>query len=172
VDKQKDVKIAFTGLKEGLHEYRFDIGQEFFESFEGSIVETGSVAVDLEFEKGTNLFVISFSVSGEVETLCSRCGGRMLQEIEGDAKFFVKFGEDDLDVTDDIIMVKPHEHEIHVSQYVYEAISLALPLNPQHEDEEECDQDVLEKLKSQYLVDKETEEQTDPKWDALKGLKF
>jgi len=170
VDTRKDVKIEFTGLKEGLHEYRFEIGEAFFDSFEGSIVESGEVVVNLEFEKGSNLFTITYSVSGKVTTTCSLCGGEMEEEIQGDAKFFVKFGEESMSQTDDIIVVMPHEHQIDVSHPIYETISLALPLSPKHENEEDCDQDVIDRLDN-YLVDKE-EEEGDSIWDDLKDLKL
>ena len=45
-------------------------------------------------------------------------------------------------------------------------IVLAIPNKRVHESEEDCNQDVLDELD-----DYESEEETDPRWDALKNLK-
>ena len=88
----------------------------------------------------------------------------------------VKFG-DSFDNENEVLLVLPHgEHQVDVSQYIYEMIVLALPARKVHPGvldgtlESEA-LETLEKLGVKELKEqKEAIEETDPRWDVLKKL--
>ena len=79
------------------------------------------------------------------------------------------------DEDDDIISIAANEHELNISQFVYEYIMLSLPLKRVHPDDKDgnstCDKEVLDKL-NDYIVEEEEEDSKDPRWDGLKDIKL
>ena len=84
----------------------------------------------------------------------------------------VEEGENDDD--DDIWVLDENTYELDVFHFVYESIMLALPHRLVHEDDENgnptCDPQVMETLEK--LSHTAEENETDPRWDALKNLKL
>lgn len=173
--------IPFTGLKLGKHNYEFDLLDEFFENFEYSIVEGGKVHVDFELEKKETMMIGSFDLKGSVRTTCDRCNDPCDVDIEGSYKIYYKFDNEPSD-DETLVIVYPDEVEIDISDQLLEFVTVSLPLRVLHETEEECNQEMIELLED-YVVNGEDvdedefeeddtdDEITDPRWDALKGLK-
>lgn len=111
---------------------------------------------------------LDISFSGNVELECDVCTGLYAQPIRGEERLIVKFGEESYDETDEIIVLHPGEYEINIAQPLYEFIHLALPARRVHP-EGECDPEVLKKLEELNSGEEEKDD-TDPRWDALKGL--
>lgn len=173
--------IPFTGLKLGKHNYEFDLLDEFFENFEYSIVEGGKVHVDFELEKKETMMIGSFDLKGSVRTTCDRCNDPCDVDVEGSYKIYYKFDNEPSD-DETLVIVYPDEVEIDISEQLLEFVTVSLPLRVLHETEEECNQEMIELLED-YVVNGEdvdedefeeddtNDEITDPRWDALKGLK-
>lgn len=168
----KQFMISFSGLSLGKHDYEFEVGDAFFESLEFSEIRKGNVHVDMTLEKTTVMLLLNFSIKGEVTVTCDRCADEFEMPVSGENRLIVKFGSVPMEETEDIIVIPEGEHEIDVSQFIYEYIILALPLQRIHPDDEEgnslCDPEVLKKLEE--ISVRQQSEETDPRWDALKGL--
>ncbi len=162
----KEFIIPFFGLKTGKHEFNFKIDQAFFEAFESNLLEKPNINVMLELEVTPSMLVLNFSAQGTAVFPCDRCGDDFELPLAASERVIVKFGDETYDQTDEIIMLSHETHEIDVSQRIYEMIVLSIPNKRVHESEEDCNQDVLDELD-----DYESEEETDPRWDALKKLK-
>lgn len=168
--------IEFKGLKEGRHDFEFEIEDTFFKHFEESLTERGNVSVKVELEKRSSFIKLHFKIKGWLELTCDRCLDQYSQKIKTKTEMFVKFGEKEFDEGENIIWVLPEEHAISLAQPLYEYISLSIPLrqvHPKNEDgERECNKEMLEKLKDYMYTGSEEEEIiTDPRWDTLKKLK-
>ena len=161
--------IPFIGLKNGIHEFDFTVDNTFFSQFEESLVNKAKVKFNIQLDKLTNQINLDLVLYGQIETVCDRCGGELLSEIEGEFVLVVKFGEETSDLTDDIIVLGPSEHVIGLDQLFYEYIHLCLSQRNVHESESECNQDAIAALKEYQL--KEKEENIDPRWSKLKNLK-
>jgi len=158
--------IPFLGLKEGVHDYAFDIDAEFFESFEYSEIEQGKVHVDLSLDRQERMLLFNFTFSGSVQLPCDRCLAMMDLPVEGENRLIVKFGPEWEEVSDEILIIPEKESQIDISSFIYEYIILLLPYTRVHpEDEALCDTQMLEKL------GRHSTEGTDPRWEALKDLK-
>ncbi len=164
----KEYTIVFSGLKLGKHRFNYKIGSAFFEAFEFGIIQKGELKLELEFEKKSTMMVAEFSFEGTVEAECGICLDPVKVPISATARQIIKFGDEDLG--NEEIMVIPHNaYEVDLTQCIYEFIHLALPSKIEHE-QGECNQDMIAKLNE--LARHEDEEEVDPRWQALKDIKF
>ena len=171
--------IAFKGLKEGKHQFEFEIDDKFFEQFENSMVEKGTVDAEVLFTKQSTLLILNMSVKGSVELLCDRCLENYQQELTNSSTLYVKFGNKNEEDNDEIIVIPFEENQIQLAQYLYELIILGLPIKHVHPIDKDgnstCDPEMENKL-NEYLVeevsdlDNNEEEPIDERWNELKKL--
>lgn len=167
----KEYIIQFAGLSLGEHKYEFEIGDKFFESLEYSEIKQGKIHIDLSLLKQSTMMVLEFRIGGTVKTECDLCTNPFDLPLEGIYRLIVKVGGHETgDEDDDIIYVAANEHELDLSQYMFEYIALSLPIKRVHP-EGECDEETLKKLKD-YITDSDETSSTDPRWDKLKNIKL
>lgn len=166
----KPYQISVSGLALGHHAFDYAVGPEFWENFPESEIRTGMVKVSLNLEKQERMLVLSFDIAGEVEMICDRCAYEYMQAVGGTRVVYVKFGEEDGEEDDDVIILA-HDHPVmDISGLLYDFIHLMVPyhhLHPAGDDgEPACNPEtiaILEKLKPQ--------QEPDPRWSALNKLK-
>lgn len=174
MDILKQYRIPFTGLKLGVHHFRFDVGEDFFRCFPSSALGKSDVHVDVKFEKRESFFVLDFFIGGTVEVECDRCMERFDQEILDEHKVYVKFDSEakrQHEEDEDIIYISPNDIYVDVSQLIYELVNLSMPMQkicpPKADGSPGCNEKVLKILKGKKDNDKEP----DPRWAALKNIK-
>ncbi len=171
--KQKGFTIPFSGLKQGKHEFKYEIDNTFFESFGYEEFNDAKINLGVSLNKLTTMMELSFEGSGVVNVNCDLTSEPYNQEISSTLELIVKFGEDYNDEDDEILILPHGEHQVDISQYAYEMLVLAVPHKRIHPGVEDgtLDSDVLQKLNE--LQPKETrqnKEESDPRWDELKKL--
>lgn len=175
-----ELNIAIFSLKNQEHQYSFDLEDSFFASFENSLLEKGNFKVNLLLTKSESMLVLDFDILGKALLICDRSLEEFWQEIEAKNKIILKFGEKAEFVTEELEIIPRGTIHINVAQYIYEFISLAIPLRKIHpkfrdEDSEEdeliysSDTDIEEIDKEETNLDEE--ENLDPRWADLKKLK-
>lgn len=166
-----EYKIAFTGLSLGVHEYEFKVTEKFFSYFENDDLTNCDVELVVELDKKPTMINMWIGFHGTGTVICDRCGKDMEIILDGEEELIVKFGETSFEEqTDDILVIPPSEHEIDISQQVYEFILLAIPQGHSHEPKD-CDPEVIKKLKELSGQKEEEQKQEDPRWAALKKYK-
>jgi uncharacterized metal-binding protein YceD (DUF177 family) len=172
VRKLVEYKIPYTGLKLGEHEFTFEVDDSFFTNFDNEEhLSNVDVSMDVHLEKQSTMILLGFSFSGKGTVPCDRCADDLTVVLEGEEKLIVKYGETGYgEQTDDILVISPAEHEIDISQYVYEFILLSLPQRRTHK-EKDCNPEVIRKLKELSVKEADIKEETDPRWAALKKYK-
>ena len=85
--------IEFKGLKEGLHEFSFDVQDSFFAHFDQGLVTKGELKVDTILEKRGSFMKLFMNLNGFVELVCDRCLENYNQKLKSKYELFVKFGE-------------------------------------------------------------------------------
>jgi uncharacterized protein len=167
--------VAFKGLKEGLHEFEYEIGTKFFEHFDQGMVNVGNLTVKIDLEKRSSFMKLYFNIQGWVELTCDRCLEKYRQKVKNKSEFFVKFGENEDENDDQIIWVLPEEHRINLAQLIYEYTVLSIPMKHIHPDKENgqtgCNKEMIERLNNFSPDAKEKNTDTDPRWEALRKLK-
>jgi uncharacterized metal-binding protein YceD (DUF177 family) len=171
----KQFTIPFVGLKQGKHNFEYQIDNTFFEHFEYEEFNDSSVKVEVVFDKKTTLLELNFKISGTVNINCDITNEAYDQEISNESNLIVKFGEEFNDEEIDILILPHGEYEINIQQYIYEYIVLSVPLKRIHPGIKDgtLNSEILEKLEelSPKLKDKkEEEEESDPRWNTLKKL--
>lgn len=165
--------IPYKGLINGEHSFIFEIGQKFFEAFNKESEITGQFSVKLTLIKETRMMVLSFDIDGYIEAECHRCLEPFHFKINEQKKLIVQFGLEDSTENDEVIILSEKHDEINIAQHIYDYISLAVPLRIVHSEKENgnsgCKIEALKKLE-EYKI-KETESD-DPRWKALKNVKF
>lgn len=171
-----EFSIKFSGLKTGMHQFSFEISDAFFEKFENSEIRSGKVNVELQLDKKEKMISLFFTLKGHVILECDRCLDEYSQPIFSSPHLVLKMGKFRREESDEIEVVPETAHEINVAQYIYEYIFLALPAKKIHPDNEkgepQCNKNILKKLKEHDSEKKQKNNNTDPRWDALKNLKF
>ncbi len=150
--------IPFVGLKQGKHEFTFDITDAFFETFEYSIIQKGDVHINFMLDKKDTMMVGEFQLEGRVKTACDRCNDSIEISIEGEFKLVYKFANED-EEDESIIVIFPEEFEINIKNTLLEFMNVLLPSRSVH-DEGECNKEMLDYL-NEYIVNPLDEDEDD-----------
>jgi len=165
----KNFLIPFKGLSIGVHQYDWEIDKRFFEEIENSGVHDAELKVGLLFEKQERMFVLQFTINGNVTVKCDRCLDDLRYPVSIDQTVYIKFGKEDMDETEEIIIIPETDYQLDISRQIYEFIELSLPMQKVHEEDEsgnsECNAEMISKLNEHSGKKK-----TDPRWDKLKNL--
>jgi uncharacterized metal-binding protein YceD (DUF177 family) len=167
---KKGFTIAFRSLSTGNHSFDFEIGKQFFESFEYFEGISGELKAHVDLLKEPNMMNLAIHLQGIFNLQCDRCLGDFKQETDGNFMLIVKFGESFAEESDEVIVLPFTESMLDLKQYFFEFINMLLPLQKFHPDKENgesgCDPEMIARL------DQHSEQKEDPRWDALKKLKL
>ena len=170
--------IHFKGLKVGKHLFNFEVDNKFFDTFEDSEIKQGKLLVDVILTKQSQMLDLNISINGTVEVVCDRCLDNFDLPISYTGSLYVKFGEEKSEEGDEIIVLTNDDNEIDLAQYIYESISLSIPIQRYHGMnglKGKCNKEMIEKLKSHLLSNskkKEEAKEFDPRWNKLKDIKL
>ena len=153
--------------------------------YKRQIVNKGNLKVDLLLSKEANLINATFDIKGKVELTCDRSLELYDQDLSTEQKILYKYGPEEVEIDEDIIMITRDTPSINVAQLIYEFIILAVPAKKIHPDyRDEMDEDDFEEEgQVVYRSDDpeedesaddsgtDTDDKTDPRWEALKNLK-
>ena len=163
--------IKFSGLKEGLHHFNYEIGNKFFKNFDYYDFLDAKLFAKLELEKQSTLLNLKFSFNGEIKVQCDVSMESFNLDLETEHAVVVKFKDDIISSDDKVIFMPAGSHSIDVSHLIYESIILAVPQKKVHPGIEDgsLKSEIVEKLEA-LKPKKNFKEKTDPRWDKLKDL--
>jgi uncharacterized protein len=169
----RDYSIPFTGLKLGKHQFEFIITDAFFDEFEYSLVKKANLKCQVELEKQETMIILNFQITGTIDANCDRCLAQYPQPVDIHEQQVAKFSEEAIGEDEEIIILTKSDHEINIAGLIYEYINVAMPFITVCLDEGKtpyCDKEMLDSL-NKLTANTEQNEQTDPRWDALKKIK-
>jgi len=169
--------IPFIGLKLGKHQFEYQINKKFFEDFGYDEFESCDIKVNLVLEKKSTMLELQFKHKGTIYVPCDLTNEMFDLPIKGKIKLIVQFGEAFNNDNEELLILPHGEHQVDISQYIYEMIALSIPLKRIHPGVKDgtLKTDILDKLDELKVNAKEQkadakEEETDPRWDQLKKL--
>lgn len=171
--KQKEFTIPFSGLKQGKHNFEFNIGNKFFESFEYDEFNDANIALKLILNKTSTMLELEFEAVGTINVDCDITQEPYDQEVAAELELVVKFGEEYNDVDDEILIIPHGSYQVNIAQYVYEILVLAVPQKRVHPGiaNGTLKSRALDRLAElQPKESRENKEENDPRWDKLKSL--
>ena len=176
MDYLRQFTIPIQGLKLGIHEYDFSIGNDFFSHFEDSPIKQGTFEVKFAIDIREDMLVLTFDFKGRIKTDCDRCLAGIDLPVEGNEDLIVKYA-DESDDEIDIVYIERGTAELNVATYIYEYICLARPVtniyNCEDEPENVCDLkmlDYLENKSAEESTEKQEDESSNSPWDELKNF--
>jgi len=171
--KKREFCIPFSGLKQGKHEFTYEIENTFFESFEYSEFNAATIELNVLLNKTSTMLEFELKANGVINVNCDISSEPYDESISADLDLVVKFGDEFNDEDDEILIIPHGEHQVDIAQYVYEMLVLAVPQKRVHPGvlDGSLESEALKKLQElQPKENKEDSEDTDPRWDALKKL--
>ena len=175
--KLNEFLIPFIGLKLGKHQFEYQINKAFFESFDYDEFESADIKVSVVFDKKNTMLELNFKHKGTIHVPCDLTNEMFDFPIKGKLKVIVQFGEEYNDDNDELLILPHGEHEINISQIIYEMIALSIPFRKVHPGVKDgtLDSEALRKLNELRVEEikeenNNTEDNIDPRWDKLKQL--
>lgn len=167
--------------------FEYHLDNEFFAHVDGPEVQRGKVNVVLDVKRAATAFELNFNLSGVIYIPCDRCLDDMEHVVETTEQLFIKLGQEYSEESDNMIVIPEDEGEINIAWFLYEYIALTIPIKHVHP-HGMCNKEMSDRLRkmSARRVDdedddelddvdfndgEESEQPTDPRWDALKKLK-
>ena len=170
MEKDNEFLIPVSGLALGVHSFKFDIKDDLFADMDYSEVKQADVTVDLEVLREELMMTLNFHLEGKDLVPSDRCADEFYIPIQSEQVFYIKFGAEGVEESDDVVVVPAEEHAYDIRSLIYEYIILSIPIHRVHP-EGECNPQVLAMLShDEEPTDEETA--TDPRWAALKDVKL
>ncbi|MBA22308.1 MAG: hypothetical protein CMP52_03060 [Flavobacteriales bacterium] len=173
MERTSEFMLPFVGLKEGVHQLKYEIENTFFKAYDFNDFFDAKIKVELTFDKKATLMNLNFRAVGSVEVACDVTNEHFDFPIDTNYDWIIKFGDDYNNDNDEILIIPHGTYQIDVAQPIYEMVVLAIPLKIIHPGIEDgtLESEILNKLEE--LKPKErsiSEEKSDPRWNKLKDL--
>ena len=175
------MKLKLKTLPFGTHAVECHLDESFFNLDEQTEVRRADVDVTLQVtRKSENTYHLEIACDGTLTIPCDRCLDDLDLPVEVDYSLNVEQMGTELDDSNDELLIVPSDwRELDAAPIVRDTVLLAIPMTHCHENEDDCNADMLDLLDSHLAeavpddVDDDQSEttSTDPRWEALRKLK-
>ncbi len=155
MNSRRDFDIAFVGLKPGIHEFEYDVNDQFFTDYQEQDFTNCIAHIKLTLDKKSGFLLLRFEVGGKLHLPCDRCGNTRPFDLWDEFNIVVKMVEDpqmmnDQEEDPDVYYISKGESHLHISDWIYEFINLSIPMQRMCDEKEiggpYCNKEVLEML--------------------------
>lgn len=175
--KINEYDINLVNLKDKIHEYDFDLNNDFFAMFEQNLVNGGSLHAHVVLDKSSLLLSFEFNIKGTVNLICDRSLEDFDYPIDIKENLLVKYGEQEMELDENVLQIPQNTQNLNIAQHLFDYVGLAIPmkkLHPRFVVDDNTDDDILIYSTAQNTgsTDNENtpEDSGDPRWDILKNL--
>ncbi len=173
-----DFNIQFVGLKDGIHNFVFEIGKTFFDLFEYSDLNEGRLKAEVELNKTEQMLTFNIFISGYIELVCDYCLENFNYPLNIKNTTYVKFGDDYDQQDNNLIIINRNDTSFDLGDLLYQLIVVNIPLKRVHPSDENgeltCNKEMLEKLDDLLIYESKNDrdENLESNWkNELKKLK-
>ena len=99
MDALKEFIIPIEGLSEGVHQFDFQLDQDFFNHFKNDLIAEGQFDLKLYFDKRPDMIVLTFDFDGAFRTACDRCLEHINVPLRDRQQMMIKYADDLQDIT-------------------------------------------------------------------------
>ena len=170
-------KLNIIGLSNKVHEFDLEFGDEFFQSFESSLVEKGDFKSSLKLDRSDTMIVIELVLSGVAHLVCDRSLEEFDFPINITERVIYKYGDKFEELDDTLFTIPFGAESLDLSNLFYDLINVQIPmkkLHPKFEgDEEDLDEEdvfVYSSNEEEEGVEEEEDQKVDPRWSKLMDL--
>lgn len=180
-------KLPLKSLAKGSHEFDYPLDKQFFADMENNDIRDARLAVKLTVDYNGDVYDLNFDIKGDITLLCDRCLDDLVMPIDTTYHIMVKYGDDYNDSADDLLEIPESDNYLNVAYMIYDTVVLAIPIKHVHpmgkcnramsailrkhrarptDEDAELENELMDEID----VDDDRTSQTDPRWDALKGI--
>ncbi|MGL5273259.1 MAG: YceD family protein [Phocaeicola sp.] len=179
-------------MKAESSQYDLQLDNQFFVDLDAPEVQKGKLTVSLEVKKAHGVFTLYFQIDGTVKVPCDRCLDDMEISVSVSEELKVKLGHE-FSEEGDIVIVPEEDGYINVAWFIYEFITLSVPMKHVHapgkcnkgmvgklgkhlrtvvdgEEMEDDDDDFLSSVESDTESFNDESKEIDPRWNELKKI--
>ena len=147
--------IAFRDLREGRHEFHFQVDTVLFRAFDNEEIHAVACETTVVLERTATSMQLNAVIDGEVTVACDRCLEDVCLPVHFEGTLPVMFSDEEHEWDGETLWLLRGENEIDLSQYLYESVVLSLPVRRVHPDGQ-CNPEMLARFET--LPDEEDEE--------------
>jgi uncharacterized protein len=178
-------RVNIVGLSDKVHHFQYEIGTDFFREYGTDLVSDGSFMANVSLDKRETFLEADFSITGSARVVCDRSLEPFDFPVKIRRKVVFKYGDQDEEITDEIMIIQRDTAWIELGQYLYEFIALAIPLKKLHprfqelaEEDDDSEGRIVYTSAGSEDADgndgkpgPDDDDDIDPRWSALKKLK-
>ena len=168
----KNYKIAIL-IPDGTYDHEYDIDESFFERFEDNKKSGCNFKVRITLDKGPRLIETHILITGKMDLICDRSLHSFEYPIECEEKIIFKYGDKEKELNESLHVITNTTSSIDVSQFIYDLISVQIPLkklHPRYHGKEDDKDEIVYHSKRENKR-QNLNEMVDPRWESLKKLK-
>ena len=168
----RDFSINILGLSKGVHQFDFQLVEDFFKKYGLDVITKGKFAATVILDKKETFIDADFNVEGKASLICDRSLDEFDFPMSISRKIVFKYGEEPKEVSDEIIIITHDQQKLDVGQLMYEFIALEIPIKKLHPRfENETEDETEGKIIYTSSTGEPDVEAIDPRWEKLKKLK-
>ncbi|MES2431921.1 MAG: YceD family protein [Bacteroidota bacterium] len=154
--KKKAFEIAFVGLKPGIHEFTYEVNDEFFAEIENREFTNCVAKIKVQLDKKSSFFLLKFEIGGKADVICDKCGNTLTKDLWDEFNMLVKMVDNPEEMNEqeedpDVHYISKTESHLTLNDWIFEFVSLSVPYQKMCSEEEfggdKCNKEVLAKLK-------------------------
>ncbi len=163
--------VNIIGLTQKAHTFDFTIGDEFFKVYGTEILAGGDFESKVVLDKHETFIDADFTITGKARLVCDRSLEPFEEPIKVHKKVMFKYGEEASELSDEIVVITRDQAQLELGQFIYEFISLEIPMKKLHPRFRNEDNDEDGKIVYKSDSDDKGDDEIDPRWEKLKKLK-
>lgn len=168
--------VNIIGLSNKAHTFNYELNNEFFVRYGQDLVTGGKFDAEIVLDKHETFIEAEFKIKGQASLICDRSLDPFDHPISMDKHVVFKYGEEETELSDEILIITRDTTNVDLGQLMYEFIVLEIPmrkLHPRFQEEDENDENEDGKVIYSSSTDNNDsgEEDIDPRWEQLKKLK-
>jgi len=164
----REFDINIVNLENRIYSYEYELTRAFFEAHPDSLIEDGKGKAYLELDKSETMLQLKFTIDLWTELTCDVSLEKFDYHIESSDRLIIKFGQEDIELSEDVLVIAQGTQAINVASIIHEFVILQIPMKKIHPDLRDKDRpDLIYTSK----VEEENKNEVDPRWAALEKLK-
>ena len=172
--RAQDFKVNIIGLSQKAHQFDYEFGDAFFELYGKALLESGQFTATVVLDKRETLIESHFKIQGVAKLICDRSLEPFDYPMDIDKMILFKYGEEEKELSDEIVLITRNQQSLDIGQYMYELIGVEIPmkkLHPKFQDDDLEESEIQLVYSSPVDKNEKEEDAIDPRWEKLKKLK-
>jgi len=125
-----------ASVPQGVSEYSFKVGKEFFIKMENHDVIDADIDARLRIEHKNGAYYCLFTLTGHLTLPCDRCLDPMTHQVDTTYAVTVKYGPEYDDSADSVLVLPETEPMLDTAPLIYDTAVLTIPMRCVHPDGE------------------------------------